>query len=165
MELKGSCYCGKVKFSCVSHTPYPYMRCYCSICRKTAGGGGYAINIMAQFNSMKIEGEHHIGSFHAFHEDPDNPGKMVQSSGKRYFCKHCGSALWSYDEHWAEWIYPHASCIDTPLPVPPETTHIMLDFKAPWVEPDIKEHDQQFARYPDESILDWHQRCGLYQED
>jgi len=23
------------------------MRCYCSICRKTAGGGGYAINLGA----------------------------------------------------------------------------------------------------------------------
>lgn len=48
MELQGSCRCGGVKFSCLSHTPYPYMRCYCSICRKLAGGGGFAINIMAQ---------------------------------------------------------------------------------------------------------------------
>jgi hypothetical protein len=28
-----------------SHTPYPYQRCYCSICRKSAGGGGYAITV------------------------------------------------------------------------------------------------------------------------
>jgi hypothetical protein len=46
MKLTGSCHCGAVKFSVESKTPYPYMRCYCSICRKTAGGGGYAINIM-----------------------------------------------------------------------------------------------------------------------
>ena len=38
---EGSCHCGAVKFSLQSHTPYPYMRCYCSICRKTGGGGGY----------------------------------------------------------------------------------------------------------------------------
>ncbi len=48
MLLEGSCHCGAVKFSVESYTPYPYMRCYCSICRKTAGGGGYTINIMGQ---------------------------------------------------------------------------------------------------------------------
>lgn len=135
MQLEGSCYCGKVSFTCTSHTPYPYMRCYCSICRKTAGGGGYAINIMSQYDSMKIKGKEHINSFNAKHEDPDNPGKMAESTGKRYFCRHCGSALWGYDERWAEWIFPHASCIDTPLPKAPETTHIMLDFKAPCAWP------------------------------
>ena len=46
MKLKGSCHCGAVTFTLDSHTPQPFMRCYCSICRKTAGGGGYAINIM-----------------------------------------------------------------------------------------------------------------------
>ena len=39
MKLAGSCSCGAVKFTVASQTPYPYMRCYCSICRKTAGGG------------------------------------------------------------------------------------------------------------------------------
>lgn len=58
MELQGSCRCGAVKFSCLSHTPYPYMRCYCCICRKLAGSGGCGINIMAQHDSLKIqEGE------------------------------------------------------------------------------------------------------------
>jgi len=46
MRLEGSCRCGAISFSVDSHTPYPYQRCYCSICRKSAGGGGYAINIM-----------------------------------------------------------------------------------------------------------------------
>ena len=56
MLLKGSCHCGAVKFSVRSSTPYPYMRCYCSICRKTAGGGGYAINIMGKAKSLKVKG-------------------------------------------------------------------------------------------------------------
>ena len=60
MEIQGSCYCGQVKFTAVSHTPYPYMRCYCSMCRKTAGGGGYSINIMAQADTFKVEGEEHV---------------------------------------------------------------------------------------------------------
>jgi len=46
MHLEGSCHCGAVTFSLDTETPYPYMRCYCSICRKTGGGGGFAVNIM-----------------------------------------------------------------------------------------------------------------------
>ena len=41
VTLEGSCHCGAVHFTVRSHTPQPYMHCYCSICRKTAGGGGY----------------------------------------------------------------------------------------------------------------------------
>jgi hypothetical protein len=32
------------------------MQCYCSICRKTAGGGGYAINIMGQAATLQVSG-------------------------------------------------------------------------------------------------------------
>ena len=46
VRLEGSCRCGAVRFAVASHTPQPYQLCYCSICRKTAGGGGYAINLM-----------------------------------------------------------------------------------------------------------------------
>ncbi|MDZ4876955.1 MAG: hypothetical protein CLLPBCKN_008507 [Chroococcidiopsis cubana SAG 39.79] len=45
MLLLGSCHCGAVSFSANSPQTYPYMRCYCSICRKTAGASGYAINL------------------------------------------------------------------------------------------------------------------------
>lgn len=37
MRLEGSCHCSAVRFSLESVQPYPFMRCYCSICRKTAG--------------------------------------------------------------------------------------------------------------------------------
>jgi hypothetical protein len=55
MRLEGSCRCGAVSFSVDSHTPYPYQRCYCSICRKSAGGG-YAINIMGLADTLKVKG-------------------------------------------------------------------------------------------------------------
>ena len=44
MKIDGSCHCGAVRFSVQSPQPYPFNLCYCSICRKTAGGGGYAIS-------------------------------------------------------------------------------------------------------------------------
>lgn len=164
MEIHGSCYCGNIEFFAISHTPYPYMRCYCSICRKTAGGGGYAINIMADGSSLMMEGERSYLAYHqARVEDPERPGEWVTSPGRRHFCTGCGSALWVFDPRWPELVHPFASAIDTPLPVPPEQVHVMLDFAAPWVSVPKGEGHRHFPRYPEESILEWHQRHGLYQ--
>lgn len=161
MQIEGSCHCGSVRYRAHTRTPYPYMRCYCSICRKTAGGGGYAINIMAEADSLQVEGMEHVSVYRALIEDESNPGERRQSPGRRHFCKHCGSALWVFDPRWEQWIHPFASSVDTPLPVPPEHTYIMLDFRAPWCELRPQAKDQQFPRYPEEAIIDWHERLGL----
>lgn len=101
------------------------MRCYCSICRKTAGGGGYAINLGADYASLTVEGEEHLSIYRARLESGE------ASTGQRHFCRHCGSALWLYDPTWPELVHPHASAIDTPLPLPPEHVHMMLGSRAP----------------------------------
>ena len=159
MLLEGSCHCGSVKFSVESTTPYPYMRCYCSICRKTAGGGGYAINIMADAPTLKVQGEKHIKVYRAIL--PDEEGMEKPSEARRHFCKECGSALYLSDPRWPEWLYPFASAIDTELPKPSETVHIMLEFAAPWLQPPRGPRDMHFPGYPDEAIVDWHERHGL----
>lgn len=163
MNITGACYCKAVRFSALSHTPYPYMRCYCSFCRKTSGSGGYGINIMAEAGSLKVEGKENMRYHLAWEHDPDTD-ELVQNENHRYFCRHCGSPLWAADPRWPQWIYPYASVIDTALPVPPEIVHIMLDFVAPWVEIPQGEHHKYFKRYPDESIIDWHRRHELFQE-
>ena len=117
MRLKGSCSCGAVKFSLDSHTPYPYMRCYCSICRKTQGGGGYAINIMGETKSFKLTGEKNVSVYRARVAEGKGKRKTL-SAARRHFCSKCGSALWLWDPRWAEWVYPFASAIDTPLRTP-----------------------------------------------
>ena len=162
--LQGSCHCGAVRFSVESHTPYPYMHCYCTICRKTAGGGGYAINIMGQAVSLKVEGREHVKVYQAKIADKDNPQRTKISSARRNFCATCGSALWIEDPRWPEWVYPFASAVDTPLPAPPERVHIMLDFAAGWCEIPKGEHDLHFPGYPNESIANWHKRHGLDEE-
>jgi hypothetical protein len=139
------------------------MRCYCSFCRKTSGSGGYGINIMAQAKTLKVVGDESIGSHHGNYHD-EKTGVLKQSPGLRHFCRQCGSPLWASDPRWPEWIYPYAATVDTPLPLPPETVHIMLDFKAPWVSVPTGESQRHFGRYPDESILDWHHRHGLFIE-
>ncbi len=158
MKLKGSCHCQAVHFEVESHTPYPFMRCYCSICRKTAGGGGYAINIMGQAKTLRVSGKKDVGVYRARIEEN---GKKRISSGRRHFCKRCASCLWISDPSWPQWVYPFASAIDTPLPKPPERVHLMLNFAAPWCLIRRGKHDIHFPLYPDLSIAEWHRRHKL----
>ncbi len=160
MLLHGSCHCGAVEFTVESHHPYPFNLCYCSICRKTAGAGGYAINLSADYSTLKVKGEQHIKSFHAKLHEP-GAKRAKTSPGERKFCGTCGTALWLWDPRWPELVHPHASAIDTEVPVPPEHTHLMLRSKASWVEPCIRKGDQTFDDYPEESIAEWHERLGL----
>ncbi|MDH3320467.1 MAG: GFA family protein [Betaproteobacteria bacterium] len=148
MQLKGSCHCGAVRFSLESETPYPYMHCYCSICRKTAGGGGYAINIMGLARTVKKRGRSRVY-------------RATRGGGERHFCPKCGSALWVWDRRWPEWIYPFASAIDTPLPVPKERQHVLLGSKANWISVPKGRRDKRFREYPREAIVDRHRKRGL----
>ena len=63
---------------------------------------------------------------------------------------------------WPDLVHPFASAIDTALPVPPARVHLMLRYKAPWVEPDVRPGDDGFEEYPEQSIEDWHKRRGLW---
>jgi hypothetical protein len=160
MQLKGSCHCGAVTFSVESSHPYPYQRCYCSICRKTQGGGGYAINLAGNARSMRIRGRKNIGIYHAKLKE-DGERRAHRSNAERHFCGLCGSGLWLYSSEWPELIHPFASAIDTPLPIPPEHTHLLLNSKASWVEVDKRRGDKLFDAFPKESIAQWHERLGL----
>ena len=73
MKLKGACHCGKVTFSVSSKHPYPYNLCYCSICRKTAGSGGFVINLNAQYSTLEVTGREHITIYHAKVDDKTSP--------------------------------------------------------------------------------------------
>ena len=157
MRLEGSCRCGAVKFAVDSHTPYPYQRCYCSICRKSAGGGGFAINIMGDATTLSVEGRRAIRAWRAMIDGE-------QGSADRHFCRHCGTPLWVSDRHWPELVHPFASAIDSELPKAPHRVHLMLKYKASWVEPDIRPGDKTFDLYPHESIAGWHKRNGLWVE-
>ena len=159
MLLEGSCHCGAVQFSLQSHQPYPFNLCYCSICRKTAGGGGYAINLGGDFTTLEVSGREHLRVYRAKLHDAQ--GNVRISQGERNFCGECGSALWLWDPRWPELIHPHASAIDTSLPVPPERTHMMLASRAGWVPVHAAPEDKQHDEYPDESLAEWHQRLAL----
>lgn len=160
MLLEGSCHCQAVKFSVTSNHPYPFNRCYCGICRKTAGAGGFVVNLSAVYDTLSVTGTEHIRVYQAEITDAKS-GETRTSPAERNFCGRCGSQLWLWDPRWPDQLHPHASAIDTELPVPPEYTHLMLDHKASWVEPHIRPSDKTFGEYPEESIADWHHRLGF----
>lgn len=162
MHLKGSCHCGAVRFSVEAHCPVPYMHCHCSICRKTAGSGGFAINLGAKAESLKVRGGKHVKAFQALLREPGRRAR--RSPARRHFCGECGSALWLWDPRWPELIHPHASAIDTPLPKPPEVVEAGLDYAPSWVDVPSGADHLRCGTWPGESLEAWHRRHRLLSE-
>ena len=125
MKLEGSCHCRRVRSTVESDHEIPYQRCYCSICRKTQGGGGWSVNLAADARTLRVTGRRFTRTYHARMDEGRDTAPEI-SAAERVFCASCGSALWLFDPDWPELLHPFASAIDTPLPVPPEHTHLML---------------------------------------
>ncbi len=154
MQLEGSCHCRAVTFSVEAAAPVPFCRCYCEVCRKTGGSGGFGINLAADFTTLKVAGQAHVRVYRARING-------AASRAERSFCGECGSALWLWDPRWPDLLHPYAGVIDTDLPVPPVRSHILLASKAPWVPVDLGAGDRVFDGYPDESLAAWHERLGV----
>jgi hypothetical protein len=157
MLIKGTCHCGKVKFEVEAYAPVPYNLCYCSICRKTAGSGGYAINLGALTETLKVTGKSHITTFHAIRREA---GEEEKSEAERSFCKHCGTALWLYSPTWPDLIHPNAGCIDTDLPEPPSRNHNMTESKANWVDVCTLKKNKVYEEFAPDSLKEWHEKHG-----
>jgi hypothetical protein len=155
MHIEGRCACASVRFSVEADSAVPFLRCYCSLCRKTAGSGGFAINLGARADSLKVTGRRFVRAFQARLADGS------ESPARRHFCRRCGSALWVADPRWPELVHPYAGAVDTPLPVPSEHVHMMIGSKAPWVTLEGGPDDARFDRYPDQSLADWHRAHGF----
>jgi hypothetical protein len=153
MQLAGSCFCGAVRFTVDTRTPYPYRRCYCARCRKTAGGTGAAANILAQASSLEVEGTDALTEYAA----PDTT--------RTRFCARCGSALYLTIDAAPDFVYPFASAIDTPLPEPPERVHVFTVEAPSWARPPSSSDDYSTERNTRESIEAWHRRHRLTTDD
>ena len=110
MSAEGRVTAGRSTSPSKSEHPYPFNLCYCSICRKTGGAGGFAINLGRTFPSLKVDGEEHIRVYGARVGDTgDGPGL---SPLERRFCGECGSMLWCWDPRWPNLVHPFASAIE-----------------------------------------------------
>ena len=109
---------------------------------------------------MNVIGKRYLRIYRARLPNHGSNGTHL-SSARRYFCAHCGSALWAWDPTWPELVHPHASAIDTPLPVPSENVHCLVGSKAPWAKIEGEPNDPCFEHYPSMSLAQWHQSKGL----
>ncbi len=159
VKLEGSCHCGAVRFSAESKAPMPFSRCYCTICRKTSGGGGYTINLLADARTLKIDGEEHITVYRSKENDRGAYEDDGLGFSRRHFCARCGSALWVHNPKWPDFLHPFASAIDTDLPKPPEIQSIMTAHAVNWVDLPV---GPRFENYPEMGLEDWHRAHGVY---
>lgn len=153
MHLKGSCHCGAVRFSLESDTPVPFQRCYCGICRKVGGGGGYLVNLGGDADTLQVQGRAHLQTYRAVVE---RDGKPAESAHARHFCGRCGCHLWAQHDRWPKLVHPVAGAIDTPLPAPTSHRHMMLASKADWVTVVGQAGDEYADAYPTSSLAQWH---------
>ena len=152
MQIAGSCFCGAVTFTVETRTPYPYRRCYCARCRKTAGGTGAAANLLAQASTLHVDGADAVTEFAA----PD--------ATRTRFCSRCGSALYLTLDAAPDYVYPFASAVDTPLPEPPELVHVFTLDAPAWARPASAPTDLVVERNTPESIESWHRRHRLLED-
>ena len=148
-----------MRFTLESDSPVPFMHCHCTICVKTAGSGGYAINLGGDAASLKVTGSKNVTRFHALIREPGQRAK--RSPAWRHFCKKCGSPLWLWDPRWPELIHPHASAIDTPLPKPPEVVEAALEGIPEWIDVPTGAGHARCNTWPEQSLREWHERHGL----
>lgn len=142
------------------------MICHCLADTKTTGVNN--CNIMGEYATLVIKtGAEFLKIYQAKlcdteQEKNETTTSTTLSNHKRYFCTECASYLWAYDDRFAQWVYPFASAIDTPLPKPNEYVHLMTDFKLNHVEIPTGPNIQSYPRYPVGSIENWHKQRGLY---
>ena len=126
---------------------------------------GYAINLGTDSRTLEVEGSENLRVYNAKLYDRGAADEVPASEAERNFCGLCGSFLWLFSPSYPELVHPFASAIDTPLPKPPERVRIMLEFAAPWCEiPPEGTGERHSSGYPEESLVEWHRRHGLYDE-
>jgi hypothetical protein len=165
----------------------PFMRCFCSICRKLAGSGGFGCNLGARTTGMILTGGAKMRYYSPSEKRgilravDSNTGVMDSSDADfaacsenekgdkdntipshRAFCGDCGSSLWNYDNNWPTYIHPAAGAVDTPLPVVADGKHTDIftggDSAANWASAGLVKPEKQFEKYPDESLKAKHER-------
>lgn len=132
MALKGSCLCGAVGYE-IDGELGKAMICHCGICRKS-NGSAFAVNApLAATTFRLVQGENSLGCY-ASSED-----------AQRYFCKNCGSPIYSARLSLPEMIRLRVGALDRDVPIE-KGCHVYVASKAAW--DDINDVLPQFSQLP-----------------
>ncbi|EJC6798680.1 GFA family protein [Vibrio parahaemolyticus] len=115
---KGSCLCGSIQFELEGNVT-DIIHCHCSLCRK-ASGSAYATNGFINAQDLKLT-------------DQDNTLTFYESSeGRRkYFCKSCGSPIYSSNAQSPERYRLRLGTLDSDISERP-ISHNFVTSKANW---------------------------------
>jgi hypothetical protein len=116
--LSGSCLCGAVRYE-IHGKIGPVGHCHCITCRK-AQGGPFVTNAPVRTKYFHlVSGSDRVAEFES------SPGK------RRYFCRTCGSPLWSRRDSDPESIRIRLGLLDSD-PGRKPLAHVWVSEKAPW---------------------------------
>jgi hypothetical protein len=131
--LRGSCYCGSVRYTVVDEFVYA-ANCHCSSCRRRTGSAFKPFAGIARTKFVVVEGHDHVLTF----------GDADAHDAR---CAICGSLLYSIVRDGAFVHVPMGTLTDAPSMRP--TKHIFVGDKASWHE--ITDDLPQYAAHAPDS--------------
>jgi hypothetical protein len=102
MQVTGGCLCGAVRFEGEAD-PRFQVKCYCTDCRRTSGGG-HAAMMGFQAGTIRFHGE-----AREFRSTADSGNDVM-----RAFCPTCGSGVYARNAAMPDMIFVRASALDEP---------------------------------------------------
>ncbi|WP_271009150.1 GFA family protein [Paucibacter sp. B51] len=121
-----ACYCGAASLSC-SAAPRGFMHCHCGQCRRLSGGA-FSSWLSLPGEAVQIQGQAALREF------------APTVNGRRFFCGHCGSHLYTLDARMPEIVGVPAGAVLGPEvggPAvdqwPSANGHYFCSDGAPWV--------------------------------
>ncbi len=127
--IKGSCYCGAVKYE-IRGRLFRMVNCHCPDCRKFSGSAYAAVLVAESEGFVVTTGEDHVVPFES------SPGKQ------RCFCRTCGCPVFSRAATRPGMVLIRAGSLDDDPGIKPDA-HIWVGAKAPWH--DITDSLPQYA--------------------
>jgi hypothetical protein len=116
----GSCLCGAIQYR-LGAEPQPIEVCYCGMCRKSSGGP-LATNAPVSAASFELtRGADVLAGYES------SPGET------RYFCRRCGSPLYSQHADRPQTLRIRAGTINEPLQARPAASYYTAS-KCNWWE-------------------------------
>lgn len=117
---KGGCLCGTVRYE-ITGGIHNIVCCHCSMCRKAQGSAFATNGIVNRSDFRLVAGENNLTGYES------SPGQT------KYFCKTCGSPIFSENTSRPESIRVRIGTIESDIVERPEA-HIFVSSKANWEE-------------------------------
>lgn len=117
MNVSGACYCGAVQLHSYAQ-PTSAIHCHCRQCRRLSGAA-FTTWLSLPRQATAISGASELQQFAA------------TENCLRYFCKHCGSHVFTEDARLPDMLGVPAGMLSTPLTTNP-SGHYFFSDKADW---------------------------------